>query len=181
MIYQACISPGRYPRQHKAILMMESAVHRPTLIHTIDRKLASSESGCFLEARLQHVVRTCDGWEEDGQNTQEDVCTAHYFEALLMSQEMRCFLLQVRSRQGLRWMLMRPGEIRKPGMTSYLCLLRLGQWELRVRGAARHGSREPLKRSLFCLFVCRSVSVKQDRTPVPKAKTSKGVKLTLRG
>lgn len=78
MIYQACSSPGIYPRQHKAILMTESAVHKPTLIHTIDGALASylSEAKISDGVKLKH---TCNGWEEDSQDSQENVCATHCY------------------------------------------------------------------------------------------------------
>lgn len=71
-----------YPRQHKAMLMIESAVHRPTLIHT-RRQLASDFSeGKNLMAAINGFTGTCEkptsnGREEDCQNSQKDICTTH--------------------------------------------------------------------------------------------------------
>lgn len=52
--------------------MKESAVQRPTLTHTVD-VLALS----VVPSRQRCVGRTCDGWEEDGDESEEEISARH--------------------------------------------------------------------------------------------------------
>jgi hypothetical protein len=63
------------------MLMTESAVQTPALTHTIETDLDQhwhDYMWCGLgEARKMELRLTCNGWEEDGENRQENVGAAH--------------------------------------------------------------------------------------------------------
>lgn len=52
--------------------MKESAVQRPTLTHTVDVLVLS-----VAPSRQRCVGRTCDGWEEDGDESEEEISARH--------------------------------------------------------------------------------------------------------
>lgn len=70
MIYHAWIRPGTYPSVHRRILISESAVQMPDLIHTVKVSVECSD-----ERWLK--LRTCDRREEDCEEPKEDIAGAH--------------------------------------------------------------------------------------------------------
>ncbi len=70
MIYHAWITPGTYPSVHRRMLISESAVQMPDLIHTVKESVER-----FDEHWLK--LGTCDWREEDCEEPKENIARAH--------------------------------------------------------------------------------------------------------